>query len=70
MFHTDETRAGYPLRFVEEALGHNIKAVHRACARHAGFRVPSSEDWEMRMQSKTVVKDFTAPAELPVATEL
>lgn len=39
-------RAGYPLRFAEEALGHNSKAVHQAYARHAEIRVPCLEDWE------------------------
>ena len=63
-------RAGYPLRFAEEALGHNRKAVHRAYARHAEIRVPCLEDWEQAMQAKTLVVDFNAPAEPPVVTEL
>jgi len=63
-------RVGYPLRFAEEALGHNSKAVHRAYARHAEIRVPCLEDWEQSMQAKTLVVDFTAPAEPPVATEV
>ena len=32
--------AGYPERFAQEALGHNSKAVHRACARKAKVELP------------------------------
>jgi hypothetical protein len=36
---------GYPERFAQ-ALGHNSKAVHRACAKHAEVTVPSLDDCE------------------------
>lgn len=51
-------RAGYPLRFAEEALGHNSKAVHRAYARKAEVCVPCLDDWEKTMQEKMVNVDF------------
>ena len=63
-------RAGYPLRFAEEALGHNSKAVHRAYARHAEIRVPCLEDWEQVMQAKTLVVDFNTLSEPPALTSL
>jgi integrase len=51
-------RAGFPLRFAEEALGHNSKAVHRAYARKAEVLIPSLDDWERQMADKTMVVDF------------
>jgi len=39
---------GYPERFVQEALGHNSKAVHRAYAKRALMKLPSLEEYEQR----------------------
>jgi hypothetical protein len=39
-------RPGYPERFVQQALGHNSKAVHHAYSKHAEVTVPSLDDWE------------------------
>ncbi|MGN6555915.1 MAG: hypothetical protein ACTHLW_19580, partial [Verrucomicrobiota bacterium] len=39
-------KCGYPLRFAQEALGHNSKAVHHAYSKAAEVVVPSLEDWE------------------------
>jgi hypothetical protein len=35
---------------VQQALGHNSKAVHRAYAKHAEVTVPSLDDWEKDWQ--------------------
>ncbi len=43
-------KCGYPLRFAQEALGHNSKAVHHAYSRNAEVIVPSLEDWEAHWQ--------------------
>lgn len=40
--------AGYPERFAQEALGHNIKAVHHAYAKRALMKIPSLEEYEQR----------------------
>ena len=53
-------RAGYPLRFAEEALGHNSKAVHRAYARKAEVCVPCLDDWEKTMEEKMLNVNFAA----------
>lgn len=39
---------GMPERFAQEALGHNSKAVHRACAKKAQMKIPSLEEYENR----------------------
>ncbi|HXI72160.1 MAG TPA: tyrosine-type recombinase/integrase [Verrucomicrobiae bacterium] len=44
--------AGYLERFAQEALGHNSKAVHRACAKRALMKIPSLEDYEQRAALK------------------
>jgi integrase len=44
---------GYPERFAQEALGHNSKAGHRACAKRALMKIPSLEDYEQRAAAKT-----------------
>lgn len=62
-------RAGYPLRYAEEALGHNSKAVHRAYARKAEVCVPCLDDWEKTMQEKMVSVDFEAQPTQPGGTE-
>ena len=36
--------AGYPERFAQEALDHNSKAVHQACAKRALMRLPSLQE--------------------------
>jgi hypothetical protein len=35
-----------PERFAKDDLGHNSKAVHRAYAKRALMKIPSSEDYE------------------------
>jgi hypothetical protein len=32
----------------QQALGHNSKAVHHACSKHAEVTVPSLDDWDSR----------------------
>jgi hypothetical protein len=44
---------GYPERFVQEALGHNSKAVHRTYAKRAQMKIPSLEDYEQQTASKS-----------------
>ncbi len=39
-------KCGYPERFAQQALGHDSKAVHHACSKHAEVTVPSLDDWE------------------------
>jgi integrase len=46
---------GYPERFAQEALGHNSKAVHRACARGAQVKLPSLEDYEKAFAVSNVI---------------
>jgi hypothetical protein len=40
---------GYPERLAQEALGHNIKAVHRTYARKAQVTIPTLEDYERKL---------------------
>jgi len=47
-----ETLCGYPERFAQQALGHNSKAVHHACSKHALMKIPSLEDYEQRAVTK------------------
>jgi len=35
-------KCGYPERFAQQALGHNFKAVHHACSKHADLSRRSS----------------------------
>jgi integrase len=57
---------GFPLRFAQEALGHNSKAVHHAYASKAEVKVPSLDMWEKQMQDKIVEMKFKdAPAANP-----
>jgi hypothetical protein len=42
----------YPKRFAQQALGHNSKAVHHACSKHALMKIPSLEDYEQRAVTK------------------
>jgi integrase len=44
---------GFPERFAQQALGHNSKAVHRACAKHAEVTVPSLADWEKEREKNS-----------------
>jgi len=44
---------GYPERFAQEALGHNSKAIHRACAKRALIKLPSLQDYEERAAVKS-----------------
>jgi hypothetical protein len=37
-------------RVAQQALGHNSKAVHHACSKHAEVTVPSLDDWEKDWQ--------------------
>jgi integrase len=48
-------RAGYPLRFAQEALGHNSIAVHQSYARNAETVVPSLESFETNARERKVV---------------
>ena len=48
------TVAGYPERFVQLALGHNSKAVHRACAKKAQVTLPPLEEYERERTQKVV----------------
>jgi len=41
-----------PERFVQEALGHNSKAVHRAYAKRALIKIPSLEQYERESAAK------------------
>ena len=50
-------KCGYPLRFAQEALGHNSKAVHHAYAAKAEVQVPSLDSWEKEMKAKVVNLD-------------
>jgi integrase len=43
-------RAGMPVRFAQEALGHNSKAVHQAYADLPEVKVPSLSDYEKRRE--------------------
>lgn len=58
---------GFPLRFAQEALGHNSKAVHHAYASKAEVKVPSLDMWEKQMHEKIVEMKFdgTPAANLP-----
>jgi integrase len=57
---------GYPERFAQEALGHNSKAVHRAYSRKAMVKLPSLEEYEMRMRKNEVIT-FLLPQESALA---
>jgi hypothetical protein len=46
--------AGHPERFAQQALGPNSRVVHRAYARRAQVKIPSSEDYERQATAKTV----------------
>ncbi len=52
---------GYPMRFAQEALGHNSKAIHAAYAKQAEVQVPSLENWEREMKAKVVRMPMTIP---------
>lgn len=41
--------AGYPERYAMQALGHSSKAVHRAYAKKAHFKLPSLEEYERKI---------------------
>jgi hypothetical protein len=52
---TGETRGRrekWPERFAQEALGHNSKAVHRACAKRALMKIPSLGDYETKVSQE------------------
>jgi integrase len=44
---------GYPERFAQEALGHNSKAVHRAYARGALVMIPSLDEYEQKLSTRS-----------------
>jgi integrase len=52
-------KCGFPMRFAQEALGHNSKAVHHAYASKAEVKVPSLDSWERQMKLKVVEAEFT-----------
>jgi len=63
----------FPERFAQQALGHNSKAVHHACSKHAEVTVPSLDDWEKEWERKTDARcqkseggNLTQPKLLPV----
>jgi integrase len=45
-------QCGYPMRFSQEALGHNSKAVHYAYSKNAEVIIPSLADWEQEWHAK------------------
>ena len=47
-------KCGYPLRFAQEALGHNSKAVHAAYGAKAEVKCPSLDTWETEMNKKVI----------------
>ncbi|HEX5220272.1 MAG TPA: hypothetical protein VFZ59_11945 [Verrucomicrobiae bacterium] len=51
-------QCGFPMRFAQEALGHNSKAVHHAYAGKAEVKVPSLDMWEKQMKEKIVEMKF------------
>lgn len=56
-------KCGFPLRFAQEALGHNSKAVHHGYASKAEVTVPSLDAWEKGMKDKLV--EFKPALEAP-----
>lgn len=52
---------GFPLRFAQEALGHNSKAIHFAYAKQGEVNVPSLDEWEQTMKQKIVSAQFSSP---------
>jgi integrase len=56
-------KCGFPLRFAQEALGHNSKAIHAAYASKAEVKVPSLDAWEKGMKDKLV--EFKPVIEAP-----
>ena len=59
-------KCGFPLRFAQEALGHNSKAVHEAYASKAEVTVPSLEAWEKGMKDKLI--EFKPVVLTPIET--
>ena len=57
-------KCGYPLRFAQEALGHNSKAVHYAYSKHAEVTVPSLDDWEKQWNENP--HEMAQPKVMPV----
>jgi len=53
------------MRFAQEALGHNSKAVHHAYAGKAEVKVPSLDAWEKQMREKIVEMKFDNAAATP-----
>ena len=61
-------KCGCPERFAQQALGHNSKAVHHACSKHAEVTVPCLDDWDKQWKKnaqgmekpKVVAVDFQA----------
>jgi hypothetical protein len=47
-----------------EALGHNSKAVHHACSKHAEVTMPSLDDWEKEWRKNS--QRSVQPKLLPV----
>jgi integrase len=56
-------KCGFPMRFAQEALGHNSKAIHAAYASKAEVKVPSLDAWEKGMKDKVV--EFKPALETP-----
>lgn len=51
--------AGYPERFAQVALGHNSKAVHRAYAKRAQVKLPSLEEYEEALKTRSQITTCT-----------
>lgn len=60
--------AGYPERFVQMALGHNSKAVHRAYAKKAQVILPLLEEYEQKIVPFNGVKTSNSQAQQEQAT--
>jgi integrase len=56
-------KCGYPMRFAQEALGHNSKAVHHAYSKNAEVIIPSLADWEKEWQA---MNQTPAPPYVPM----
>ena len=62
-------QCGYPLRFAQEALGHNSKAVHHAYAGKSEVTVPSLDAWEHQMEAKMDALNLDQSATSPTLSD-
>jgi integrase len=54
--------AGFPLRFAQEFLGHQSKAVHRAYAKNCQVRIPSLEEYSSSSPGRILSVQFAKGA--------